>query len=45
MHWGSWINDVPSKAIEAVGLLAAVHLLWRGLPAVAVTHLPKGRLT
>lgn len=35
-----------TKAIEAVGLLAAVHLLLRGLRAVATTNLqPKGRLT
>jgi hypothetical protein len=35
---------LATKAIEAVGLLAAVHLLGRGRPAVAVTtHLqPKG---
>ncbi len=38
---------LATKAIEAVGLLVATHLLWRGRPAVAVTtHLqPKGRLT
>ena len=37
---------LATKAIEAIGLLAAVHLLWRGRPAVAVTHLqPKGMLT
>lgn len=37
---------LATKAIEAVGLLAAAHLLWRGRPAVAVTHLqPEGRLT
>ena len=37
---------LATKAIEAVGLLAAVHLVWRGRPAVAVTYvLPKGRLT
>ena len=37
---------LATKAIEAFGLLAAAHLLWRGRPAVATTHLrPKGRLT
>jgi hypothetical protein len=37
---------LATKAIEAVGLLAAVHLLWRGRPVVAEMHLqPKGRLT
>ncbi len=37
---------LATKAIEALGLLAAVHLLWRCRPTVAVTHLqPKGRLT
>lgn len=37
---------LATKAMEVVGLLAAVHLLWRGLPAVAATHLqPKGSLT
>jgi len=37
---------LATKAIEAVGLLAAAHLLWRGRPAVALTHLqPKGRVT
>ena len=37
---------LATKAIEVVGLLAAVHLLVRGRPAVAATHLlPKGRLT
>lgn len=37
---------LTTKAIEAVGLLAAVHLLWRGRPVVAVTrHHVKGRLT
>jgi hypothetical protein len=37
---------LTTKAIEAGGLLAAADLLWRGRPAVAVTHvLPKGRLT
>ena len=37
---------LATKAIEAVGLLAAAHLLWRGRPVVAVTrqHV-KGRLT
>jgi CHASE2 domain-containing sensor protein len=35
-----------TKAIEIVGLVAVSHLLWRGRPAVAVTHLrPKGRLS
>jgi len=36
-----------TKAIETVGVLAAVQLLWRGRPVVAVTtHLrPKGRST
>lgn len=37
---------LATKAIEAVGLLAATHLLWRGRAAVAATPLrPKGRLT
>ncbi len=37
---------LATKAIEAVGLLAAVHLLWRGRSAVAATHLQsKGMLT
>ncbi|MGH3138010.1 MAG: hypothetical protein ACRDPV_16115 [Gaiellaceae bacterium] len=37
---------LATKAVEAAGLLAAAHLLWRDRPAVAVTHLqPKGRLT
>jgi hypothetical protein len=37
---------LATKAIETVGLLVATHLLWRGRPVVAVTHLqPKGRLT
>ena len=37
---------LATKAIEVVGLLAAVHLLVRGRPAVAATHLlPKGTLT
>jgi hypothetical protein len=37
---------LATKAIEAAGLLGALYLLWRGRPAVAVTHLqPKGRLT
>lgn len=37
---------LATKATEAVGLLAAAHLLWRGRPAVAVTHLQReGRLT
>jgi hypothetical protein len=35
-----------TKAVETAGLLAALHLLWRGRPAVAVTRLqPKGRLS
>jgi voltage-gated potassium channel Kch len=35
-----------TKAVEIAGLLAASHLLWRGRPAVAVTHLrPKGRMS
>jgi hypothetical protein len=35
-----------TKAIEAVGLLAASHLLWRERPAVALTLLrPKGTPT
>jgi CHASE2 domain-containing sensor protein len=35
-----------TKAIEICGLLAASHLLWRGRPTVAVTHLrPKGTVT
>ena len=33
---------LATKAIEAVGLLAAMHLLWRGHPAVArLTHYRK----
>jgi hypothetical protein len=38
---------LATKAIEAVGLLAAVHVLGRGCSAASVTpHLrPKGRLT
>jgi hypothetical protein len=37
---------LATKAVEAVGLLAAVHLAWRGRPAVAVTYVrPKGRVT
>jgi hypothetical protein len=37
---------LATKAIEAIGLLAAVHLLWRGRPAVAVAHpRTKGKLT
>lgn len=37
---------LATKAIEAVGLLAALHLLWRGRPAVTLT-LPRreGTLT
>jgi hypothetical protein len=35
-----------TKAVEIAGVLAALHLLWRGRPAVAVTHLQlKGRLS
>jgi xanthine/uracil permease len=35
-----------TKAVEIAGVLAALHLLWRGRPAVAVTHLSvKGRLS
>ncbi len=37
---------LATKAIEAVGLLAAAHLLRRGSPAVPMSYLqPKGRLT
>jgi hypothetical protein len=37
---------LATKAIEAAGLLAAAHVLWRGRPAVALTVLrPKGTLT
>jgi hypothetical protein len=37
---------LATKAIEAIGLLVAMHLLRRGLPAVAVIHpQSKGRLT
>jgi hydrogenase/urease accessory protein HupE len=37
---------LATKVIETVGLLAAGHLLWRGRPAVAVTHpRPKGQLS
>jgi hypothetical protein len=36
---------IATKAMESVGLLGALHLIWHGRPAVAVTHLqPKGRL-
>jgi hypothetical protein len=32
-----------TKAIEAAGLLAATHLLWRSRPLISVLHLrPKG---
>jgi hypothetical protein len=35
-----------TKAVEIAGLLAALHLLWRGRPAVAVTRPQlKGRLS
>lgn len=35
-----------TKAIETGGLLAAVHLLWRGRPALALTvPQPEGTLT
>lgn len=34
-----------TKAIEAVGLLAAVHLMWRDRPSVALVTRPKGRTT
>jgi hypothetical protein len=37
---------VFTKAIEAVGLFAAAHLLWRERPALALTlPRPKGTLT
>jgi hypothetical protein len=37
---------LATKAIEAIGLLAALHLLRRGRPAVAVAlQQPKGTLT
>jgi uncharacterized protein YjeT (DUF2065 family) len=37
---------LATKAVEAVGVLAAAHLLWRGRPVIAPTDLqPKGRLT
>lgn len=37
---------LATKAIEAVGLLAAVHLLWRDRPAIALTVTrPKGMTT
>jgi hypothetical protein len=29
---------LATKAVEAVGLLAAAHLLWRGRPAIAAIH-------
>ena len=35
-----------TKAVEIAGVLAALHLLWRGRPAVAMTHLRlKGRIS
>jgi hypothetical protein len=35
-----------TKAIEATGLLAAAHLIWRDRPAIALTVTrPKGRTT
>lgn len=36
---------LATKAIEAVGLLAAVHLMWRDRPSVALVTRPKGRMT
>jgi hypothetical protein len=37
---------LATKAIEAGGLLAAAHLLWRGRSALAVIRVPPtGRLT
>jgi hypothetical protein len=37
---------VATKVVEAVGLLAASHLLWRGRQAVAITlHRREGALT
>ena len=37
---------LATKAVEAVGLLAAAHLLWRDRPAIARTATqPKGRTT
>ena len=37
---------VFTKAIEAAGLLAAAHLLWRERPALALTlPRPKGTVT
>jgi hypothetical protein len=34
-----------TKVIEAVGVLAALNLLWRARPGVAFTLQPKGTLT
>ena len=36
---------LATKAVEAVGLLAAVHLMWRDRPSVALVTRPKGRMT
>lgn len=36
---------LATKAIEAIGLLAALHLLWRGRPTVAPTLRQEGTLT
>lgn len=35
-----------TKSVEIAGVLAALHLLWRGRPAVATTHLQlEGRIS
>ena len=36
---------LATKAIEAVGLLGALHLMWRDRPSVALLTRPKGRTT
>ncbi len=36
---------LATKATEAIGLLAALHLLWRGRPAAAAHPQPKGTPT
>ena len=36
---------LATKAIETVGLLGALHLVWRDRPSVALVRRPKGRTT
>jgi hypothetical protein len=36
---------LATKAIEAAGLLAAAHILWRDRPAIALSTRPKGMTT